>query len=87
MGGRVWTLTQTEDTLWYYVYTHQSGAGGENSSEDSLRAESVSASHHSEVEAEMLRDYFQLHVKLGDLYKEWGAADSHFKKISDIFTG
>ncbi|XP_027881259.1 N-glycosylase/DNA lyase [Xiphophorus couchianus] len=87
IGGRVWTLTQTEDTLWYYVYTHQSGAGGENSSEDSLRAESVSASHHSEVEAEMLRDYFQLHVKLGDLYKEWGAADSHFKKISDIFTG
>lgn len=21
MGGRVWTLTQTEDTLWYYTYS------------------------------------------------------------------
>ncbi|TNN27011.1 N-glycosylase/DNA lyase [Liparis tanakae] len=26
MGGRVWTLTQTDDTLWYHVY--RSSAGG-----------------------------------------------------------
>ncbi|KAK5894878.1 hypothetical protein CesoFtcFv8_011525 [Champsocephalus esox] len=38
-------------------------------------------------EEEMLRDYFQLNVKLGDLYREWGAADHHFKHIADIFTG
>lgn len=25
MGGRVWTLTQTEDTLWYHVYRPQDG--------------------------------------------------------------
>ncbi|XP_061635061.1 N-glycosylase/DNA lyase isoform X1 [Phyllopteryx taeniolatus] len=23
MGGRVWTLTQTDDTLWYHVYKHK----------------------------------------------------------------
>lgn len=89
MRGRVWTLTQTEDTLWYYVYTNQSGAGGKNRAEkkDSLRRESVTAPQDVEVEAEMLRDYFQLHVKLGDLYREWGTADSHFREIADIFSG
>ncbi|KAM4737798.1 N-glycosylase/DNA lyase isoform 1-T2 [Anableps anableps] len=89
IGGRVWTLTQTEDTLWYYVYTNQDRPGGKNKPEkkDSLKIESGTAPQHSEVEAEMLRDFFQLHVKLGDLYREWGAADCHFKEISDIFTG
>lgn len=84
LRGRVWTLTQTEDTLWYHVYTNQDGAGGQNRAEkiDSLGTES-----DAEVEAEMLRDYFQLHVKLGDLYREWGTADSHFMEIADIFNG
>ncbi|KAJ8265152.1 hypothetical protein COCON_G00142510 [Conger conger] len=27
MGGRVWTLTQTEDTLWYYTYSMQDSEG------------------------------------------------------------
>lgn len=84
LRGRVWTLTQTEDTLWYHVYTNQDGAGGQNRAEkiDSLGTES-----DAEVEAEMLRDYFQLHVKLGDLYREWGTADGHFREIADIFNG
>lgn len=84
LRGRVWTLTQTEDTLWYHVYTNQDGAGGQNRAEkiDSLGTES-----DAEAEAEMLRDYFQLHVKLGDLYREWGTADSHFMEIADIFNG
>ncbi len=30
MRGKVWTLTQTEDTLWYYVYSHQINTGTEN---------------------------------------------------------
>ncbi|XP_012717733.2 N-glycosylase/DNA lyase [Fundulus heteroclitus] len=92
MGGRVWTLTQTEDTLWYYVYTNHAGGKNKPEKTDSLRtdeeeAQSVPPTLDAEVEAEMLRDYFQLHVKLGDLYREWGAADCHFKEIADIFTG
>ncbi|KAL2101990.1 hypothetical protein ACEWY4_003751 [Coilia grayii] len=27
MGGRVWTLTQTDDTLWYHVYENQDNHG------------------------------------------------------------
>ncbi|XP_015239211.1 PREDICTED: N-glycosylase/DNA lyase [Cyprinodon variegatus] len=90
IGGRVWTLTQTEDTLWYYLYKNQDAAGGKNKDtprSDKEETQSATSTQDAEVEAEMLRDYFQLHVKLGDLYREWGAADCHFKEISDIFTG
>ncbi|CAG6021615.1 unnamed protein product [Menidia menidia] len=108
MGGRVWTLTQTDDTLWFHVYAnHQDGqkeggdtkrrAGEKNVAESKRRkgapwkeeedSRAVTSEQNSDVEAEMLRDYFQLHVKLGDLYKEWGSADGHFKQIADIFTG
>ncbi len=68
----------------------------ENKSEKRLKAAlkeeeeeqvAVTAVRDTEEEEEMLRDYFQLNVKLGDLYKEWGAADPHFKRIADIFTG
>uniref|UniRef100_A0A1A7WQ57 N-glycosylase/DNA lyase n=2 Tax=Iconisemion striatum TaxID=60296 RepID=A0A1A7WQ57_9TELE len=99
MGGRVWTLTQTEDTLWYYVYGNpdtQNGSGvffqdklrSEMRSKDEEEPLVVTDQQQSEVEAEvMLKDFFQLHVKLGDLYRKWGAADPHFKEIADIFTG
>ncbi|GAA6216389.1 N-glycosylase/DNA lyase [Lates japonicus] len=109
MGGRVWTLTQTDDTLWYHVYKNQDGqkmgsdkkrgAGvlqEENKSEKrfkgALKKEeeemlAVTSMQDTEEEEEKLRDYFQLNVKLGELYREWGTADPHFKKIADIFTG
>nr|XP_015823748.2 N-glycosylase/DNA lyase [Nothobranchius furzeri] len=104
MGGRVWTLTQTEDTLWYYVYANpdtQNGRGvslldkkrSEKRSVDSrMKNEEephvVTDQQEGEVEAEMmLKDFLQLHVKLGDLYRKWGAADPHFKEIADIFKG
>ncbi|XP_074500044.1 N-glycosylase/DNA lyase isoform X2 [Sebastes fasciatus] len=109
IGGRVWTLTQTDDTLWYHVYKNQDRqkegsdrkrrAGVplqiENKSEKRFKGPlkeeeeplAVTSVQDTEDEEEMLRDYFQLNVKLGDLYKEWGAADPHFKRIADIFTG
>uniref|UniRef100_H3DKM8 N-glycosylase/DNA lyase n=1 Tax=Tetraodon nigroviridis TaxID=99883 RepID=H3DKM8_TETNG len=71
MKGRVWTLTQTEDTLWFHVYENQ-----ERQSKTQDREEK-----------EMLRDYFQLDVNLGDLYKKWGDADPHFRSIANVFTG
>ncbi|XP_008287738.1 N-glycosylase/DNA lyase [Stegastes partitus] len=110
MRGRVWTLTQTDDTLWYHVYKNQDqqkergdrGSTADVSLEDENKAEktfkcdlkkeveeplAVTSVQNNEEEEEMLRDYFQLDVKLGDLYREWGAADCHFKHIADIFTG
>lgn len=106
----MWTLTQTDDTLWYHINTNQDkqrGRGGKQKragvplqeenrtvkrfkdAPSKVEEESAAgnAEQKSDVEEEMLRDYFQLQVNLGDLYKEWGAADDHFKQIADIFTG
>lgn len=110
MGGRVWTLTQTEDSLWYHVYRNQDcpreeddkiridavSPKAENQDEKRFKGvlkkeeekeESVSTVHGSVEEQQLLRDYFQLNVKLEDLYKKWGEADPHFRHIADIFTG
>ncbi|XP_033982247.1 N-glycosylase/DNA lyase-like [Trematomus bernacchii] len=104
IGGRVWTLTQTDDTLWYHIYQSLDRQGEtsvslqlENKSDNRFK-EAVKKEEEEPVavtpvhqdtkdDEEMLRDYFQLNVKLGDLYKEWGAADHHFKHIAVIFTG
>lgn len=108
----MWTLTQTDDTLWYHIYKNHDRPDEGRSSDRKRKAgitpqkkikseslnvalkneeeeESVAVTplQDSEEEEEMLRDYFQLDVKLEDLYKEWGAADPHFKRIADIFTG
>ncbi|KAJ8394751.1 hypothetical protein AAFF_G00041060 [Aldrovandia affinis] len=112
MGGRVWTLTQTDDTLWYYTYSTPGSEGEMNG-----RKRRVGARPHGPVkkakgmimvkeeeptedqepkvmtperdikEEETLKDYFQLNVKLADLYREWGTADQHFKRIAQTFTG
>ncbi|XP_041655527.1 N-glycosylase/DNA lyase isoform X2 [Cheilinus undulatus] len=110
MGGRVWTLTQTDDTIWYHVYKSQDSQGDrsdrkrkasgslemKNISEKRFKGDvkkedeepvAVTLAQDTKEEEELLRDYFQLNVQLGDLYKEWGTADPHFKRIADIFTG
>ncbi len=108
MRGKVWTLTQTEDTLWYYVYSHQINTGTENRQKWKVEEEeqllgkmskrktdlkqeevglcTVMSEPDNKVE-ELLRDYFQLGVKLGDLYRDWSTVDPHFKHTADIFTG
>ncbi|XP_030641131.1 N-glycosylase/DNA lyase [Chanos chanos] len=110
MGGRVWTLTQTDETLWYYVYCQRKNQGTENGRKRRAGVEleasgkrlkgnlevkeeaketrlGVVTSEHERKEEELLRDYFQLSVKLSDLYKEWGSVDQHFKHMSNTFTG
>ncbi|XP_073675613.1 N-glycosylase/DNA lyase [Garra rufa] len=106
MRGKVWTLTQTEDTLWYYVYSHQINAGIENRLKQEVEDEEQLLGNTSKrtikqeeaglcivmpepdsKEEELLRDYFQLGVKLGDLYRDWSTVDPHFKQTANIFTG
>uniref|UniRef100_A0A3P8T2X5 N-glycosylase/DNA lyase n=1 Tax=Amphiprion percula TaxID=161767 RepID=A0A3P8T2X5_AMPPE len=110
MGGRVWTLTQTDDTLWYHIYKIQDTQkeGGDsrkradgclrkgNKVENAFKAElkkeeedplAITSVQNTEEEEKMLRNYFQLDVNLGDLYREVGATDCHFKRIADSFTG
>uniref|UniRef100_A0A8C7EAU3 8-oxoguanine DNA glycosylase N-terminal domain-containing protein n=1 Tax=Nothoprocta perdicaria TaxID=30464 RepID=A0A8C7EAU3_NOTPE len=65
LAGRVWTLTQDEERLWYTVY-------GE---EDDGDPPAPLGAHTDAI----LRDYFQLDVGLRALYRAWGAADPHFQ--------
>ncbi|XP_005740581.1 N-glycosylase/DNA lyase [Pundamilia nyererei] len=110
MGGRVWTLTQTDETLWYHVYNNQDtqkegsdrkrrysvSVLDKNTAEKRFKCApekeedeplAVSSVQNRELDEEMLRDYFQLDVRMGDLHKEWGAADCHFKHIAEVFKG
>ncbi|XP_034445825.1 N-glycosylase/DNA lyase-like [Hippoglossus hippoglossus] len=98
MGGRVWTLTQTEDTLWYHVYNNPGGRGrgpaggsspGDSESERRLKGAVKKEEEVTDTEEEeqMLRDYLQLSVNLSELYTHWQTVDPHFRQIADIFTG
>ncbi|XP_055024708.2 N-glycosylase/DNA lyase isoform X2 [Misgurnus anguillicaudatus] len=102
MQGKVWTLTQTENTLWYYVYGHQINAEEENGVKCKIKEEKSSKvminmnqvegdlctvmSELDNKDEERLREYFQLDVKLGDLYRDWSTLDPHFKQIANVFT-
>uniref|UniRef100_A0A672NJD3 8-oxoguanine DNA glycosylase N-terminal domain-containing protein n=1 Tax=Sinocyclocheilus grahami TaxID=75366 RepID=A0A672NJD3_SINGR len=74
MRGKVWTLTQTEDTLWYYVEDEEQLLGKMSRRKIDMKQE----------EGELLRDYFQFGVKLGDLYSDWSTVDPHFKHTANI---
>lgn len=106
----MWTLTQTDDTLWYHVYRRHEDPDlvngrkrkkAENSQDSGKKLKEMADVKEEEVETsfcvltseqdhkdeEVLRDYFQLSVKLEDLYKEWGDADPHFSHTGNVFTG
>lgn len=103
MQGKVWTLTQTENTLWYYVYGPQINAEEENGLTCKIKEEksskvminmnqvegdsSTAMSELDNKDEERLREYFQLDVNLGDLYRDWCTVDPHFKQIANVFTG
>lgn len=109
MKGQVWTLTQTEDTLWYHVYKNQERQSKKHDrkrkasvfvQEDEPKMKfknqvkkedgeplDVTLQQDYREEKEMLRDYFQMDVNLGELYQKWGDADPHFRSIANVFTG
>ncbi|KAF1584041.1 N-glycosylase/DNA lyase, partial [Eudyptes moseleyi] len=76
LGGRVWTLRQDPDRLWYTVYgEEEDGRPAEAAKPDGAETDQI------------LRDYFQLDVGLPALYCAWGAADPLFRKVADDFPG
>ncbi|NXF48889.1 OGG1 lyase, partial [Oceanites oceanicus] len=81
LGGRVWTLRQDRDRLWYTVY----GEEEEEEEEDGRPAEA--AKPDGAETDQILRDYFQLDVGLPGLYRAWGAADPLFRRVADDFPG
>lgn len=84
LGGRVWTLRQDGDRLWYTVY------GEEDEHEEEEERDGCPAKKAKLNAAEtdrILRDYFQLDVGLSALYHAWGAADPLFRKVANDFPG
>ncbi|RLV99607.1 hypothetical protein DV515_00009781 [Chloebia gouldiae] len=82
LGGRVWTLRQDGDRLWYTVYGEEE-EHREERDECPAKAAKLSAAETDGI----LRDYFQLDVGLSPLYHAWGAADPLFRKVANDFPG
>lgn len=49
-----------------------------------LKGESGTA---DQEESMILSDYFQLHVRLSDLYPHWMHVDKHFERVAKDFPG
>ncbi|XP_055504106.1 N-glycosylase/DNA lyase-like [Leucoraja erinacea] len=143
LAGRVWTLTQTQDHIWYRTYRKdadnvpqvpmghrkrkgpsarpvgvkmkkkniaksrlKSDEGDVHETErvfpeekkepmqcarqindttpELLKGESGTA---DQEESMILSDYFQLHVRLSDLYPHWMHVDKHFERVAKDFPG
>lgn len=78
LGGRVWTLRQDGDRLWYTVYEEEEDRDG-----CAAKAAKLDAAETDRI----LRDYFQLDVGLSALYRAWGAADPLFRIVAKDFPG
>uniref|UniRef100_A0A673NJE6 8-oxoguanine DNA glycosylase n=1 Tax=Sinocyclocheilus rhinocerous TaxID=307959 RepID=A0A673NJE6_9TELE len=95
MRGKVWTLTQTEDTLWYYVYSHQIDPGTENRQKWKVEDEEQLLGKMSRRKIDMKQeevglctviDNFQLGVKLGDFYSDWRVRLLHQDPVECLFS-
>ncbi|NXT84041.1 OGG1 lyase, partial [Zapornia atra] len=80
LGGRVWTLRQDRDRLWYTGYGEEGGRDG------ALQAAGAARPDGAETDR-ILRDYFQLDVGLPALYRAWGEADPLFRSVAGDFPG
>ncbi|NXI32707.1 OGG1 lyase, partial [Sterrhoptilus dennistouni] len=84
LEGRVWTLRQDGDRLWYTVY----GEEDEHRKEEERDGCPAKAARLDVAETDrILRDYFQLDVGLSGLYRAWAAADPLFRKVASDFPG
>ncbi|NWS83616.1 OGG1 lyase, partial [Toxostoma redivivum] len=84
LGGRVWTLRQDGDRLWYTVYSEED----EHEEEEERNGCPAKAAKLDAAETDrILRDYFQLDVGLSALYGAWGAADPLFRQVAKDFPG
>ncbi|NXE91488.1 OGG1 lyase, partial [Menura novaehollandiae] len=83
LGGRVWTLRQDGDRLWYTVYGEEDEHEEEKRGGRPAKAAKLDGAETDRI----LRDYFQLDVGLSALYRAWGAADPLFRKVADDFPG
>lgn len=83
LEGRVWTLRQDGDRLWYTVYGEDDEHEEEERDGCPVKAAKLDVAETDRI----LRDYFQLDVGLSALYHAWGAADPLFRKVANDFPG
>ena len=94
LKGKVWTLTQDEQYIFYRVYEPQNifaetkKSGKKSSKKSSQIPNTTTESLVPEEENDLiLRDYFQLDVDLPKLYSKWSSVDPYFSTISKVFPG
>src|ERR1700742_4026003 len=80
LHGRVLSLKQDPEYLHYRALWPQSSPPTPPSS-------LASNSPEDDDTVELIKHYFNLKPNLGQLYEQWAAADSNFKKKAPKFTG
>lgn len=87
-AGIIWTLKQ--DSSGNLLYKSHNTSGSNCNSNGSKRQKSMKSQKQSisvnNFES-LLKDYFNLQLKLEDLYSAWNEADDNFKQISKTFKG
>lgn len=82
LKDRIVCLRQTTDTLYYRaVYPNHAGH---------ISSGKIDPGNAAKRDAEtvaFIRDYFQLHLNLSNLYDEWSRRDPVFRALRDRFSG
>ncbi len=83
-----WSSVETDDKIgaaWTGVLANRVFLLSQN--DKNLMYKAYPKTKEDTGDEDTLKDYFQLHVDLGPLYKEWAKSDPIFKKISETFPG
>ena len=74
-------MEQMEDSVRYRVVARGGGAEGASTASDESRSDP------SIEDAEVLREYFQLRLKLADFVDHWSGRDERFRAIKGYYPG
>ena len=74
-------MEQMEDSVRYRVVARGGGAEGASTASDESRSDP------SIEDAEVLREYFQLRLKLADFVEHWSGRDERFRAIKGYYPG
>lgn len=88
ISGILWTLKQDEDGNLLYIAHPSEATGPIKSAKRQKTTKADKRFHDTSFDAEIiLKDYFNLHLDLGNFYSSWSAADENFKEVSKNFKG
>ena len=101
--NKIWKFWQSESAISFQVFGNQKEVKLEGEPEKIKGKEELGATEDSNnttvqsvarerdnmelVYEDLIKDYFQLRVKVENLYKEWSEVDSNFQSVSSKFEG